>query len=431
MSEPKTGNYRWIICLLLFAATSINYIDRQIIGLLKPTLEKQFDWSESYYGFMITAFSAAYAAGQLLFGRLIDRIGTRLGLAWSMVIWSLASMAHALVKTTAGFVSVRVSLGLGEAGNFPASVRAVAEWFPRKERALATGIFNSGSNVGAVAAPILVPLIAGIYGWQAAFLCTGVLGLAWLVCWLVWYEIPSRQKRLSIAEYGLIHGDIEEAELEKGNATVTWGGLLKLRQTWTFIVGKMLTDPIWYFFLFWLPSYFSSTFNLDLKKPSLPLVIVYTATTIGSIGGGYLSSWLIRRGWPPFKARKTVMFMVALAVLPIILARYTSSMWIAVFLISLAAAAHQAWSCNIYTTVSDVFPKRAISSVIGLGGMAGATAGALFPLLIGSILDYFKKSHELLRGYNLLFTICGFAYLLAWLLMHLLSPRLKKVILEN
>lgn len=417
---PGSGKVRWVVCLLLFFATSINYIDRQIIGLLKPVLEKQFNWSESDYGLMITAFTAAYAGGQLIFGGLIDRIGTRLGLAWSMIIWSLSAMAHALVRSTLGFMTVRISLGLGEAGNFPASIRAVAEWFPRSERALATGIFNSGSNAGAVLAPVIVPLIFGIYGWKAAFLATGAVGFIWLLFWLIFYEIPARQHRLGTAENTFIHGDGEDIEPAPAGS---WFGLLKLRKTWAFISGKFLTDPVWYFFLFWLPSYFNTTFHLDLKKPSLPLVIVYSATTLGSIGGGYISSRLIRQGVPAARARKVTMFYIALAVVPVIGARFTTSLWVIVALISLAAAAHQAWSANIFTTVSDSFPRHSVSSVIGLGGMAGATGGALFPLLIGAILDYFKSRHDLISGYNLLFTIAGFAYLFAWVIMHLLSKR--------
>ncbi len=423
----KKGNYRWVICALLFAATTINYLDRQIIGLLKPALEQEFNWTESDYGGIVMAFTASYAIGMVVFGRVIDRIGTKLGYSISIVVWSLAAMFHAAARSTVGFGVARAALGIGEAGNFPAAIKTVAEWFPKKERALATGLFNSGANVGAVVAPILVPWVLGAYGWKEAFIITGAVGFIWLIFWLIYYEVPQKQKRLGVQEYNYIHSDKEDEAPEVSGKPVSWAGLLFMRQTWTFIFGKFLTDPIWYFFLFWLPSYFSTTFQLDLTKPSLPLVIVYSATTIGSIGGGYLSSYFIQRGWPVYKARKTAMFIIALLVVPIMAARYATDIWVAVGLISLAAAAHQAWSANIFTTVSDMFPKHAVSSVVGIGGMAGSLGGALFPLFIGFILDYYKALDNLVAGYNILFTICGCAYLLAWLVMHFLTPGIKKV----
>lgn len=425
MKGEKVGNYRWVVVALLFFATTINYLDRQIIGLLKPTLETQFHWTEVGYGHIVTAFSAAYAAGLLLFGNFIDRIGTKLGYVISIILWSLAAMLHAIVKSTTGFIVVRMGLGIGESGNFPAAIKAVAEWFPKKERAFATGIFNSGANIGAVTAPVLVPWILGVYGWQMAFLITGAIGFIWLIFWLIFYEIPSRHKKVSPAEYEFIHSDTEEIVIAQKK--VEWLRLLAIRQTWTFVAGKLLTDPIWYFFLFWLPSYFASTFNLDLRKPSLPLVIVYSATTIGSIGGGYLSSWLIKRGWPIFKARKVSMLLFAVCVVPIVTARFATGIWEAVGLIAMAAAAHQAWSATIFTTASDMFPKRAVSSVVGIGSMAGAVGGIFFPTLIGYILETYKEAGHLVVGYNIIFTICGFAYLLAWLIMHLLSPTMKRV----
>lgn len=427
MNEPKIGSYRWVVVALLFFATTINYLDRQIIGLLKPTLEKEFNWTEIDYGHIVTAFTAAYAAGLLVFGNFIDKIGTKAGYVISIVLWSLAAMLHAIVKSTTGFIAVRMGLGIGESGNFPAAIKAVAEWFPKRERAFATGIFNSGANIGAVTAPVLVPWILGIYGWQMAFLITGAIGFLWLIFWLIFYEIPSRHKKLTAAEYEFIHSDVEEAVVEGEEKKIKWLELLSFRQTWTFVAGKLLTDPIWYFFLFWLPSYFASTFNLDLKKPSLPLVIVYSATTIGSIGGGYLSSWLIKKGWPIFKARKTSMLLFAICVVPIMTARFATNMWQAVGLIALAAAAHQAWSATIFTTASDMFPKRAVSSVVGIGSMAGAVGGIFFPTFIGYILETYKESGHLVVGYNIIFTICGFAYLLAWVIMHVLSPKMKRV----
>ncbi|GAB3696043.1 MFS transporter [Spirosoma flavus] len=410
---------------MLFAATTINYLDRQILGLLKPTLEKIFSWTESDYSYIVMAFTATYALGQLLYGRVIDRIGTRLGYTISVSVWSIAAILHAFVQTTFGFGLVRALLGVGESGNYPGGVKTVAEWFPKKERALAIGIFDSGSNIGACVGPLLVPFILALYGWQIAFIITGSLGFIWLLVWLLTYEVPAQQKRLNRAEYDYIHSDNEVEAVSTGS--VSWGELLRLRQTWTFIAGKFFTDPIWYFFLFWLPAYFNASFHLDLKKPSLPLVIVYTGTMIGSIGGGYLSSWLIQKGWPVYKARKMALLISAIAVVPILVTRYTTDMWVVVSLISLSVAANQAWSANIFTIVSDMFPKRAVSSVVGLGGMAGAVGGVLFESLIGYILDVFKASGNIVVGYNIIFIVCGSSFLLAWLIIHWLTPKMEPV----
>ncbi|MEO6915932.1 MAG: MFS transporter [Chitinophagaceae bacterium] len=427
--KPET-NFRWVVVALLFFATSINYIDRQVIGLLKPTLEKEFDWTDTTYGYITGFFQFFYAAGLLFFGRIVDKIGTKLGYVISIVIWSLAAMGHALAKSTVGFTIARSALGAGEAGNFPVAIKAVAEWFPKKERALATGIFNAGSNIGAVIAPIMVPWILGSYGWQEAFLITGALGFIWLIFWWRLYEIPSRKKNLSKSEFDYIHSDVQDVATP-GQKQITWMQLLRERQTWTFVVGKFMTDPIWWFFLFWLPGYFSDIYQLDLSKPGWPLVVVYTATTIGSIGGGYLSSAFIKAGWPVYKARKTTMLIVAFLVVPIIFIRYMPNMWSVVALISLAAAAHQAWSANIFTTASDMFPKRAVSSVVGIGGMAGSIGGILFQPLVGMILDYFHNQGNKALGYNIIFIICGFAYLIAWVIMNFISPRMKEVQLDT
>ncbi|MFV8345886.1 MFS transporter [Flavobacterium sp. ZB4P13] len=423
MNISSEKRVRYGILALLFFGTTINYIDRQVIGLLKPTLEKEFNWTETDYSNIVMAFSAAYAIGLLGFGRWIDKIGTKLGYSVSVFFWSIAAVAHAFAKSTFGFGLARVGLGLAEAGNFPAAIKSVAEWFPKKERALATGIFNSGANVGAVVAPIMVPAILGAYGWQEAFVITGAIGFIWLIFWWKYYETPARHKKISKEEFDYIHSD-NEVVLET-EVPVKWITLFKIKQTWAFIFGKLLTDPVWWFFLFWLPSYFAETFNLDLKKPSLPLVIVYTATTIGSIGGGFLSSYLIKKGWNVQRARKTTMFIIAICVLPIMLAQFTQNIWVAVGLISLAAAAHQAWSANIFTTVSDYFPKKDISSVVGIGGMAGSVGGILFPLAIGMILDHFKLLGNITAGYNIIFIMCGSAYLLAWLIMHFLTNKKK------
>lgn len=426
MEQTKPGNYRWVICALLFFATTINYIDRQILGLLKPTLELEFNWTESDYANIVMVFAGCYALGYIIFGNFIDRIGSKLGYSISIIIWSVAAIAHAFVKSTFGFGAVRAVLGLGEAGNFPAAVKATAEWFPKRERALATGIFNSGTSIGAVAAPIMVPWLLGSYGWQEAFIITGGLGFIWLIFWWLFYEIPSRHKKVTPQEFEYIHSD-NEVSATGNEKPIKWGQLLQLRQTWVFISGKLLTDPIWWFFLFWLPSYFATTFSLDLKKPSLHLAVVYTATTFGSIGGGYLSSFLIKKGWAPLRARKTTLLIVAFAVLPIILAQYATDIWVAVGIISIAAAAHQAWSANIFTIVSDLFPKRAVSSVVGIGGMAGSIGSTLFPLLVGSLLDFYKAAGNIGAGYNILFIICGLAYMIAWVIIHFLTANMKPV----
>ncbi|HEY4209609.1 MAG TPA: MFS transporter [Puia sp.] len=429
MSTAVVGKYRWTIVALLFFATTINYIDRQVIGLLLPRLKEVFGWTDTDFGTINGIFQFFYAFGLLAFGRIVDRLGTKKGYTISIIIWSVFAMAHSLAKSTLGFTVARSGLGLGESGNFPTAIRSVAEWFPKRERALATGVFNSGANIGAVVAPIMVPLLLAAYDWQAAFLITGALGFIWLVFWLAIYEIPSRKKKLSKAEYDYIHSDVEEQADSTGNK-VSWKTLLKVRQTWAFVFGKFLTDPIWWFFLFWLPGYFSDTFNLDLKKPGWPLVIVYSATTIGSIGGGYLSGYLIKKGLPVYKARKRAMFFFAVCVLPIMTARYFNDMWVIVALISLAAAAHQAWSANIFTTASDMFPKKAVSSVTGIGGMAGSIGGIVFQPLVGAILDYFAKSGNKTVGYNIIFLICGLAYVVAWLVMHFFAPKMTRVQLD-
>lgn len=413
-------NYRWIIVALLFFATTINYLDRQIIGLLKPTLEKEFNWSETDFAYIVMAFTAAYALGLLSFGWLIDRIGTKAGYAWSVVIWSLSGMFHALARSVSGFSIARIGLGIGEAGNFPAAMKAVAEWFPRRERALATGIFNAGTSVGVVLALLVTPWILVNYGWQEVFWITGAFGFVWLIFWLVLYEIPARQKRITPEELKLISEESDQAQTQT-KGSIRWYKLFTFRQTWAFVTGKFLIDPIYWFFLFWLPSYFSSTFNLDLTRPSLQLMIIYAATTVGSISGGYFSSWLIKKGWPTLKARKTALLIFATLELSIISAQFVTDIWVAVALISLAVALHQAWATNMFTTASDMFPREAVSSVVGIGGMTGAIGGILFPLLVGYLLDTYKAEGNLGAGYNLLFTICGLTYLVAWTIIHLLT----------
>ena len=431
MLNSKIQNYRWVIVALLFTATTINYVDRQIIGLLKPILEKEFNWTETDYAHIIMAFTAAYAIGLISFGWLIDKWGTKLGYSITIIIWSIAAMFHALVGSVSGFVLARIGLGLGEAGNFPAAMKAVAEWFPKKERALATGIFNSGTSIGVVLALIIVPWILSSYGWHEVFWITGSFGFIWLIFWLFLYNIPAKQKRLTKQEYDYITAGQDAENVGETKMTVKWKKLFSFPQTWAFIVGKGLIDPIYWFFLFWLPSYFSSTFSLDLTKPSLGLMIIYAATTVGSIGGGYFSSWLIKRGWPVLKARKGALLLSAALEVSIILAQFATNVWVAVALISLAVAAHQAWATNVFTMASDMFPNEVVSSVVGIGGMAGAVGGILFPILVGELLDKYKVLGNIDAGYNILFTICGFTYLFALIIIHLLTRKRQQVSLNE
>ena len=434
MQNVKINNYRWIIVTLIFLATTINYIDRQIIGLLKPLLEVEFNWSETDFAHIVMAFTAAYAIGLLVIGRLIDKIGTRIGYTFIICLWSVAGMFHALARSATHFMIARFGLGIGEAGNFPAGVKAISEWFPKKERALATGIFNSGTSVGVVLALFIVPWILRNYSWHEVFWITGGFGFIWMILWLIFYDIPVRQKRLSAREFNYIL-DRKESDTNPGvimnPVKVKWYRLFTYPQTWALITGKGLIDPIFWFFLFWLPSYFSSTFKLDLKKPSPELIIIYAATTIGSILGGYFSSFLIRKGWEVMRARKTALFIFAVLELSVILARFATVAWMAVGIISLAVAVHQAWSTNVFTMASDMFPSGAVSSVVGIAGMAGAVGGILFPVLVGYLLDSYKAAGNITGGYNLLFAICGLTYLTAWIIIHLLTRNHSMVKLND
>lgn len=415
--------------MLLFTATTINYIDRQIIGLLKPLLEKEFNWSETDFSRIVMAFQAAYAVGLLGFGWFVDKVGTRLGYALSVVWWSVAGMLHALARSAFGFGLARVALGLGEAGNYPAAVKTVAEWFPKNERALATGLFNAGTSLGVVAALLLTPFVLTRYGWQGVFVVTGALGFIWLVFWWVFYEIPAKQKRLTADEHAYITAGQEVVSAKK--TPVRWFKLFTLPQTWALITGKGLIDPIYWFFLFWLPSFFYSKFSLDLKKPSFELMLIYAATTVGSIAGGYLSSWLIKRGWPTLKARRAVLLAFAVLELSVISVQFADNVWVAVGLLSLAVALHQAWATNVFTLASDLFPKQAVSSAAGIAGMAGAVGGILFPMLVGGLLDRYKAAGNLTGGYNVLFTVCGCTYLVAWGIIYGLTRRSKEVTAEQ
>jgi ACS family hexuronate transporter-like MFS transporter len=418
-ASPGMG-FRWTICALLFAATTINYIDRQVLGILAPTLSDQLGWSESQYGDIVSYFSFAYALGFLGMGRLLDRIGVRRGFAFAIVAWSLAAMGHAFARTAGGFSVARAALGLGESGNFPAAIKTTAEWFPKKERALATGIFNAGSNVGAIVGPLSVPFIAAVWGWQWAFIITGALGFVWLAFWLAIYRTPEQHPRLSKGELAYIRSDPAEPVTH-----VPWLSLLKHRQTWAFFIGKFLTDPIWWFYLYWLPKFLDAGFGVQLTGLAGPLVAIYLIADVGSVGGGWVSSTLIKRGWSVNRARKTAMLIAALLIVPTMFAPHAKSLWVAVAIVSVAAAAHQWWSANIFTTASDMFPRRAVASVVGIGGFAGAMGGVLFQRATGRILEATNNN------YSIIFMVCGLAYVTALLIMHLMVPRLEPARLEG
>jgi ACS family hexuronate transporter-like MFS transporter len=407
------SSYRWTIVALLFAATTINYIDRQVLGILAPTLQQELHWTETDYGAIVSWFSLAYGFGMLLVGRVLDRIGVRRGFAAAIVVWSIAAMSHALARTAGGFSIARAMLGLGESGNFPGSVKAVAEWFPKRERALAVGIFNAGSNVGAVVAPLAVPWIALTWGWREAFVATGALGFIWLIFWWLAYREPEHHPRVSPDELAYIRSDPPDA-----TATMPWRTLLAHRQTWAFVAGKAMTDPVWLFYLFWLPKFLDAEWGVHLAGLAAPLVVIYVLADFGSVGGGFLSGRLIKHGWTVNRSRKTAMLVAAMLVVPTMFAPRAHNMWVAVGLVSVAAAAHQAWSCNLFTSVSDMFPRKAVASVIGIGGFAGAMAGMLFQRATGYLLDASRSN------YAVIFGIAGTAYLLALLVFHFLVPRM-------
>jgi ACS family hexuronate transporter-like MFS transporter len=427
----KMENYRWRICALVFFATTINYLDRQVISLLKSTLSQELHWDDGDYSNIEIAFKIFYAIGMLGAGTIIDKLGTKKGYAIATTLWSLAALSTAFVKTVFGFGMVRSALGLTESGNFPAAIKTVSEWFPKKERALATGIFNSGSNIGAIIAPLTVPIIAFKFGWEWAFIITAMFGFVWLVLWWVFYDSPSRSKRLSRKEYDYIHSDIDkEQEGDLKTGAVSWIKLLSFRQTWAFVTGKLLTDPIWWFYLFWLPDFLQSEYHLDNLQLIFPVAMVYTISTLGSVGGGWLPMYLINKGWSVFKARRSSMLFFALLVLPIVLAQVAGkfNMWFAIVIIGLAASAHQAWSANIFTTVSDMFPKKVTGSVTGLGGMFGGLGGVLLSLLVQKkMFVYYRSIGQIETAYYIMFIICGCSYLLAWLIMRFLIPVSKPV----
>jgi len=414
--ERGVSGFRWVVCGLLLAATAINYMDRQILGILAPTLQREIGWSEIEYGHIVTAFQAAYAIGLVAFGRLIDAIGTRAGYAWAMAAWSVATALHALARSAFGFGVSRFALGLGQAGNFPAAVKAVAEWFPKRERALATGLFNSGANVGAILAPLAVPWLAVRAGWPAAFVIFGAAGLVWLAAWMALLATPGESARVTARELELIRSDPPDPPSQP----VPWRDLLRHRQTWAFVTGMSFSAPIWWFYLYWLPKFLHQRHGLDLINLGPPLVAVYAMTCLGSVGGGWLSSALLRRGWSVNASRKTAMLACALCVVPVVFAARASNVWVATALIGLAASAHQGWSANLFTMVSDMFPKRAVASVVGLGGMFGSVSAMAFSQSAGWILQ--TTGH-----YWPMFAMAGGAYVTAFAILHALTPRMTPV----
>ncbi|HQV87353.1 MAG TPA: MFS transporter [Chitinophagaceae bacterium] len=452
MIKETIGKYRWTICTLLFFATTVNYLDRQVLSLLKPTLEEEFGWSNSDYANIASVFQFTYAISMLFAGRIIDKLGTKRGFAWAIIIWSIGAVLHALAiplgegiatilgwigiaavpVSIAGFMLSRAVLGFGESGNFPAAIKATAEYFPKKERSFATGIFNSGANVGAILAPLTVPWIAKHWGWEAAFFIIGAIGFLWLFFWLAFYEKPEKQKRLSAAELEYIHSDTEQSELTASTATaekVSWFKLLAYKQTWAFTFGKFMTDGVWWFFLFWLPAYLKDQYGMTGTEIMLPLSLLYSMTMFGSIGGGYFPIYFIRKGYQPYDGRMKAMLLIALIPLVVLAAQPLGSIsfWMPVILIGIGASAHQAWSANLFTTVSDMFPKKAVASIVGIGGMAGGIGGVIVTKAGGALFDHYKALGHIETGYTIMFAFCAVAYLIAWGVMKSLVPKYKPI----
>lgn len=448
MKENKMSNYRWTICALLFFATTVNYLDRQVLSLLHPMLEKEFNWTNSDYANITAAFQFVYAISMLFAGRFVDKLGTKWGYIIALIIWSIGAIMHAVAipigegantilawvglgampVSVVGFIIARAVLAFGESANFPAAIKATAEYFPKKERSFATGIFNSGANVGAILAPLTVPWIATVWGWEAAFLIIGAVGFIWLAFWGIFYEKPENQKRMCSGELAYVNSDqADEAPVEvvDEGKKVPWTKLLGYKQTWAFAFGKFMTDGVWWFFLFWLPSYLKVQYNLQGTDIMLPLTVLYSMTMIGSVGGGWFPMYFINKGYSPYDGRMRAMFVIALFPLLVLLAQPLGhySYWIPVILIGIGASAHQAWSANIFTTVSDMFPKKSIASVIGIGGMAGGLGGVVMSKLGGALFDHYKELGHTQTGYTIMFAICAVAYLLAWIVMKSLVPK--------
>lgn len=449
------GKYRWTICALLFFATTVNYLDRQVLSLLKPVLEDEFGWSNSQYADIAAIFQFTYAIAMLFAGRIIDKLGTKKGYMWAIVIWSIGAMIHAwavpigesmltvlgwvgiitVPLSVLGFMFSRFVLAIGEAGNFPAAIKATAEYFPKKERSFATGIFNSGANVGAILAPLSVPWIESVWGWEAAFLIVGGIGFMWIIFWLIFYDSPEKQKRMRKEELAYIQAGDEPTTLIDGKAEpakrISWTKLLGYKQTWSFITGKFLTDGVWWFFLFWLPAYLKDQYNMEGTAIMLPLALLYSLTMFGSIGGGWFPMYFINKGFEVYAARMKAMLMIAVIPLVVLAAQPLGGItyWIPVFLIGIGASAHQAWSANLFTTVSDMFPKGAVASVVGIGGMAGGIGGVLITKVAGGLFDHYKALGHIETGYTMMFAFCAIAYLLAWGIMKSLVPKHKEVLI--
>jgi len=448
ISKPLS-KYRWTICALLFFATTINYLDRQVLSLLAPDLSKEFGWTNSDYANITSVFQFAYAISMLFAGRFIDKLGTKKGFVWAIIIWSLAAIMHAFaieiggffgsILSTMGFVvpiSIlgfmisRAFLAFGEAGNFPAAIKATAEYFPKKERSFATGIFNSGANVGAILAPLTVPWMAVTWGWESAFIVVGAVGFIWMLFWLVFYDKPEEQKRMSKSELDYINSDTEkEIKTEAGEKKVPWFKLLGYKQTWAFVFGKFMTDGVWWFFLFWLPKYLEAQYGMVKTDIMLPLAILYSMTMFGSIGGGWFPTYFIKKGYNAYDGRMKAMLVIALFPLIVLAAQPLGSIsfWIPVLLIGIGASAHQAWSANIFTTVSDMFPKKAVASIVGIGGMAGGIGGVIISKSGGALFDYYKSLGHIQTGYTIMFAVCAVAYLIAWSIMKALVPVYKPI----
>ena len=453
IAAAKAGNFRWTICALLFFATTVNYLDRQVLSLLKPLLEDEFGWTNTQYANIASVFQFTYAICMLFAGRIIDILGTKKGYTWAIIIWSIGAIVHALAipigtamsaalgwigiisvpVSVLGFMVSRAILGLGESGNFPAAIKVTAEYFPKKERSFATGIFKSGTNVGAILAPLTVPWIAANWGWEMAFIIIGGIGFLWLFFWLALYEIPSKQKRLGKAELDYIletkEGDAVIETVDTKPEKISWVKLLKYRQTWAFTIGKFMTDGVWWFFLFWLPAFLKDQYGMTGTQIMLPLVVLYSLTMFGSIGGGWFPVYFINKGYNPYDGRLRAMLMIAVIPLVVLLAQPFGyiSFWVPVILIGIGASAHQAWSANIFTTVSDMFPQKAIGSIVGIGGMAGGIGGVIVTKVGGALFDHYKALGHIETGYTIMFTFCAVAYLLAWSIMKMLVPRFKLI----
>ncbi|WP_426106075.1 MFS transporter [Massilia sp. TSP1-1-2] len=451
MKQQGMGSYRWTICALLFFATTVNYLDRQVLSLLAPDLSKEFGWTNTDYANITAVFQFVYAISMLFAGRVVDKLGTKAAFVLAILVWSIGAVMHAFALglgsgmasvlnalglaavpvSIAGFMIARAVLALGEAGNFPAAIKATAEYFPKKERAFATGIFNSGANVGAVLAPICVPLLAAVWGWQAAFVAVGAIGFVWMGLWITFYDKPEQQKRLSKEELAYITSDDAHVGTHAGAAglALSWVALLAYRQTWAFAFGKFMTDGVWWFFLFWLPKYLSAQYGMTSSDIQLPLAILYSMTMIGSVGGGYFPTYFINKGASPYDGRMRAMFVIALFPLVVLLAQPFGyiSFWVPVLLVGIGTAAHQAWSANLFTTVSDMFPKRSIASVVGIGGMAGGLGGVLITKIGGWLFDHYGALGQVSTGYTIMFSGCAVAYLLAWCVMKTLVPRYQVI----